>query len=100
MTEVRKIPTTVVTGFLGAGKTALVLKAEKAGQAAALKIFDPDLIKKYGESTQLGRIEREKGLIGQSHPHAVRILDGGKCIATKHLFVAMEWQRPIRSNFS
>jgi eukaryotic-like serine/threonine-protein kinase len=38
------------TEFLGAGKSALVLKAEKAGQVAALKILDPDLIKKYGEA--------------------------------------------------
>ena len=78
------------TEFLGAGKSALVLKAEKAGQIAALKIFDPDLIKKYGETTQVGRIEREKRLIGKSHPHLVRIYDGGKCSVTGHLFVAME----------
>lgn len=79
-----------VTDFLGAGKSALVLKTEKAGQLAALKIFDPDLIKKYGETTQLGRIEREKRLIGKSHPHLVSIYDGGKCGRTDHLFVAME----------
>jgi eukaryotic-like serine/threonine-protein kinase len=78
------------TEFLGAGKSALVLKAEKAAQVVALKIFDPDLIKKYSETTQLGRIEREKRLIGKSHPHLVRIYDGGKCSRTGHLFVAME----------
>ena len=78
------------TEYLGAGKSALVLKAEKAGQIAALKIFDPDLIEKYGEDTQLGRIEREKSLIGKSHPNLVRIYDGGKCGATGRLFVAME----------
>jgi len=80
-----------VTEFLGAGKSALVLKATKAGQIAALKVFDPDLIKKYGESTQLARIEREKRLIGQSHPHLVGIYEGGKCASTGHLFVAMEY---------
>jgi serine/threonine protein kinase len=79
------------TEFLGAGKSALVLKAEKAGQIAALKVFDPDLINKYGEATQLGRIEREKRLIGKSHAHLVGIFDGGKCSATGHLFVAMEY---------
>jgi eukaryotic-like serine/threonine-protein kinase len=52
--------------FLGTGKSALVLKAEKGAQIAALKIFDPDLVIKYGETTQLARIDREKRLIGKS----------------------------------
>lgn len=77
--------------FLGAGKSAIVLKAEKAGQTAALKIFDPDLIEKYGEATQLARIEREKRLIGKAHENLVKIFDGGKCSTTSHLFVAMEY---------
>jgi len=76
--------------FLGSGKSALVMRAEKDGQVAALKVFDPDLIKKYGEPTQLVRIDREKRLIGESHRHLVRIFDGGKCNVSKHLFVAMD----------
>lgn len=76
--------------FLGAGKSALVLKAERNGTQAALKVFDPDLIKKYGEVTQLDRISRELRLIGQSHDHLVKIFDGGKCMETGHLFVTME----------
>jgi eukaryotic-like serine/threonine-protein kinase len=76
--------------LLGSGKSALVLRAEKDGQSAALKVFDPDLIEKYGEPTQLGRIEREKRLIGRSHQNLVNIYDGGKCSRTARLFVAME----------
>ncbi|MDY3562262.1 serine/threonine protein kinase [Gemmata sp. JC673] len=76
--------------LLGAGKSALVLKAERDGQTAALKVFDPELIKKYGEERQLGRIERERRLIGLTHPHLVRIFDGGKCGSTNHLYVVME----------
>lgn len=76
--------------LLGSGKSALVIRAEKNGQAAALKVFDPDLVEKYGEATQLCRIDRERRLIGKSHPHLVRIFDGGKCCVTGHLFVAME----------
>ena len=76
--------------FLGAGKSALVLKAERDGNEAALKVFDPDLVKKYGEDTQLGRIAREQRLIGQSHDHLVKIFDGGKCSNTGHLYVTME----------
>ncbi len=79
------------TEFLGAGKSALVLKSERKGQTAALKIFDPDLIQRLGESTQLGRIEREKRLIGKSHPHLVAIYDGGKCAVTGRFFVAMQY---------
>jgi eukaryotic-like serine/threonine-protein kinase len=79
------------TEFLGAGKSALVLKAERNGKEAALKLFDPDLIKKYGEETQLNRISRERRLIGQSHSHLVKIFDGGKCPDTGHLFVTMEY---------
>jgi eukaryotic-like serine/threonine-protein kinase len=78
------------TEFLGAGKSALVLKAEREGKETALKVFDPDLIKKYGEETQLGRISRERRLIGQSHSHLVKIFDGGKCPDTGYLFVTME----------
>jgi len=79
--------------FLGAGKSALVLRAEKDGNQAALKVFDPDLVRKYGEETQLGRIDREKRLIGESHEHLVKIFDGGKCSKTGYLFVAMEFIR-------
>jgi serine/threonine protein kinase len=75
---------------LGSGKSALVLKAERNGQIAALKVFDPDLIEKYGEAVQLGRIDREKRLIGKRHEHLVRIFDGGKCTVTGRLFVAIE----------
>lgn len=78
------------TELLGSGKSALVLRAEKEGVTAALKVFDPDLIEKYGETSQLGRIEREKRLVGKTHPHLVRIFDGGKCSLTGRLFVAME----------
>jgi serine/threonine protein kinase len=76
--------------LLGSGKSALVLRASKGEQIAAVKVFDPQLIQKYGEANQLGRIEREKRLIGKSHPNVVGIFDGGKCGATGHLFVAME----------
>jgi serine/threonine protein kinase len=79
------------TESLGEGKSALVLKAERGGTEAALKVFDPDLVQKYGEDTQLGRITRERQLIGKSHDHLVKIFDGGKCSTTGYLFVTMEY---------
>lgn len=76
--------------LLGFGKSALVFEARKGTQVAALKVFDPDLVQRYGESIQLARIEREKLLIGKSHQNLVSIYDGGKCASTGFLFVAME----------
>ena len=79
----------LITGYLGCGKSALVLKAEQNGNVAALKIFDPDLVERFGKRVQIARIDREKSLIGQLHPNLVEILDGGECSRTGYLFVAM-----------
>jgi hypothetical protein len=46
------------------GKSALVLKVERGGKQAALKIFDPDLVESFGRKKQIERIKREKSLIG------------------------------------
>jgi serine/threonine protein kinase len=40
---------------------------------------------------QLGRIEREKMLIGKNIPHLIEIKDGGFCPETNYLFVAMAY---------
>ncbi|RUW55478.1 hypothetical protein EOA32_01650 [Mesorhizobium sp. M1A.F.Ca.ET.072.01.1.1] len=79
-----------IDATFGNGKSAVVLSAERDGVKGALKVFHPELIERYGRDVQLARIDREKSLIGQSHPHLVTILDGGACSATGHLFVVME----------
>lgn len=76
---------------LGAGKSAVVFEADNEGRSSALKVFDPELVERFGKETQLARIERERSLIGQHHPHLVRILDGGECAASGYLYVAMEF---------
>lgn len=76
---------------LGAGKSAVVFEGEKDGQQAALKVFDPELVARFGKATQLGRIERERSLIGEHHPHLVQIFDGGECAESGYLYVAMEF---------
>jgi len=76
--------------FINAGKSAVVFAARNDRQQAALKIFDPELVERCGRATQLARIDRERSLIGERHPHLVQILDGGECPATQYLFVAME----------
>ena len=72
------------------GKSAAVFHARNANRAAALKIFDPELVARYGERTQLTRIHRELSLRGRHHPHLVEIYDGGQCSATNYLFLVMQ----------
>jgi serine/threonine protein kinase len=79
-----------IDATFGNGKSAVVFSAEKDGIKGALKVFHPELIERYGRDVQLVRIDREKSLIGKSHPHLVKILDGGACSITEHLFVVME----------
>ena len=45
--------------YLGAGKSALVFRAQKDSSFAALKVFDPELVQRFGTDVQKARIERE-----------------------------------------
>lgn len=74
--------------YIGKGKSAVVFLAAKNGRRAALKIFYPDLVQRYGRDAQLKRIEREQALRDKAHPNLVRVLDGGE--SGEYLFVAME----------
>lgn len=76
---------------VGAGKSAVVFKAERAGKTAALKVFHPEIIDRFGLEAQKTRIERERALIGTNHAHLVDIVDGGACEELGHLYVAMEF---------
>lgn len=80
----------LINGFHGNGKSAVVLPAVKDGQAGAIKVFHPELVERYGKDAQLERINREKSLVGASHENLVKILDGGECTTSGHLFVVME----------
>ncbi|MHA6822182.1 serine/threonine-protein kinase [Ralstonia pseudosolanacearum] len=80
----------LIDGSLGNGKSAVVLSASRDGQRGAVKVFHPELVERYGKAAQLERILRERSLIGAEHPNLVRILDGGECGSTGHLYVVME----------
>ena len=88
--------------LLGHGKSAVVMRATKGGDRAALKVFHPPWIKEFGLEAQMLRIEREKRLIGIDHPHIVRILDAGRCEDCDKIYVAMEYLEGVtlRSNLS
>jgi serine/threonine protein kinase len=79
-----------ISGFFGNGKSAVVLPAVRDTQQGAIKIFHEELIERFGKAAQLERIFREKSLVDADHPNLVRILDGGECAVTGHLYVVME----------
>jgi serine/threonine protein kinase len=63
----------------------------RPGQLGAVKFFDPEIIEKHGAEIQVQRIEREKCLIGRTHPSLVQILDGGHWKEHDLHFVVMEY---------
>ncbi|MGY4366810.1 hypothetical protein ACVW1A_002875 [Bradyrhizobium sp. LB1.3] len=73
------------------GKSAAVFRASRSGATVALKIFDDELIERYGDKTQLARIDRELTLVGKRHPNMVAILDGGFDKRTGNHFIVMEY---------
>ena len=79
-----------VGDYAGNGASAVVLKAERGGQLAALKLIDPEMVERFGLDQQRARVERERELVGHAEPHLVKIFDGEYCGETGYLFVAME----------
>lgn len=73
------------------GKSAAVFLAHKDGIRVALKIFDDELIARYGDKAQLARIEQELKLVEVSHPNMVKILAGGVDELTKNHYLVMEY---------
>jgi serine/threonine protein kinase len=80
-----------IRSLISNGKSAAVFLADGPDGQAAVKIFDSDLIARYGDDTQFARIKRERELIGQSHPNLVKILGGGFDDITKNHFIVMEY---------
>lgn len=80
-----------LTDYLGCGKSAVVLKANHANGLAAVKLFDPELIRRYGDDTQQKRIGRELALINEHHENLVRIYGGGYWKSEQLHYVVMEY---------
>lgn len=79
-----------IVDYLGSGKSAVVMDGVKGQEGAAIKVFHPELVERYGRQVQLERILREASLEGAAHPNLVKILGGGECSETGYLFVVME----------
>ena len=79
-----------ICDLIDCGKPAAVFAATCDGQDVALKIFDDELVERYGKLTQLNRIAREVSLAEHRHPNLVAIYDGGECPRTGLLYIVME----------
>ena len=68
-----------VQELLGYGKSAAVYKATVGGdgRTVALKIYDPDLLDRYGAEVQEERLNRELSLVESSCPNVVQVFGGG-----------------------
>jgi serine/threonine protein kinase len=86
-----KIGNWEILSLIDNGKSAAVFRATDGSTTVALKLFDDEIIKRFGDTTQLGRIERELSLIGEEHPNMVRILDGGHDKTTGNHFIVMNF---------
>lgn len=66
-----------VIKFINNGKSAAVFKASKGGSFYAIKVFDNDLIERFGHKIQTKRIEQEILLKNHSIEGLIRIHEGG-----------------------
>lgn len=80
-----------IESLIDHGKSAAVFRATGQDGAVALKIFDDEIIQRYGDETQLGRIKRELTLVGKTHPNMVRLVGGGVDTKSKNHFIVMEY---------
>jgi serine/threonine protein kinase len=84
----------VIKELLDNGKSAAVFLAEDhSGKKVALKIFDSELIDRYGHEMQEMRIQQEISLMGHNIPSLVKIIDGGQgdIEGANYFFIAMEF---------
>lgn len=81
----------IIRDFIDNGKSAAVYRASSSSEVVALKIFDDELIERYGDHTQIERIERELELVGHTNDNLVKILGGGVDSISGNHFIAMEY---------
>lgn len=79
-----------ITRLIDNGKSAAVFRGENGLERAAIKIFDTELIEKFGDTTLAARLEREKLLLGHEHENLVRMLDAGVDDRTGFHYLIME----------
>lgn len=75
--------------YINHGKSAVVYRGLKHDQIAAIKVFDPETIDRYGRDAQRERINRERSLIGKTHSNLIDVYGGGE--QGEYLFIVMEY---------
>ena len=83
--------------FISNGKSAAVFHGKKGDKSFAIKIFDNEIVERYGVEIQQQRIERELSLKDHKIPNLVKILDGGKVIIkdTEYFYLIMEYIKGV-----
>ncbi|KAF0140665.1 MAG: hypothetical protein FD122_2242 [Stygiobacter sp.] len=79
----KKVKGMVLEGYeiiklLNNGKSAAVFRAKKNDRFTALKIFDNELVERFGHEIQTKRIEQEIALKNHSIENLIKIHEGGK----------------------
>ncbi|WP_147433726.1 protein kinase [Acidovorax sp. 93] len=77
---------------LGKGADGIVYMGERAGEQAAVKIFFPEQLERYGFEQQQQRLELQLQLKGaKHHPNLVQIFEGGVDSELGTLYLVMEY---------
>lgn len=87
-----------ITSILGYGKSAVVfLATNKNGDSVAIKIFDNEIIKKYGDEVEKARIENELKLINHKINNLINILGGGRTTigSNNYYYIIMDYIKGI-----
>ncbi|HRF76797.1 MAG TPA: protein kinase [Chitinophagales bacterium] len=83
-----------IINLINNGKSAAVFKAkDNSGNEFAIKIFDNELIERFGHEIQESRIEKEISLKGHTILNLIKIIDGGKSQidADEYYYIIMEY---------
>lgn len=89
----KKIKEISIVKLIDNGKSAAVFCGEKDGKPYAVKIFDTEIIKKYGNEIQQDRINLELSLKEHKINNLVKIIDGGTTTIENNnfFFIIMEY---------
>jgi len=88
-----KINDICIEELIDNGKSAAVFRGRKDNVLYAIKIFDTELIEKFGNEIQQERIDLELSLKDHKIDNLVKILDGGKTNIGKeeYFYIVMEY---------
>jgi serine/threonine protein kinase len=88
-----KIKDISIEEIINNGKSAAVFRGKKDGKLFAIKIFDNDIVERFGSELQKQRIERELSIKKHNIPNIVKVFDGD-CIqinGIKYFYLIMEY---------